>query len=248
MSLQAIIVSDLHLGTDAARTKEFLDFLAEHPTDLLILNGDIVDAWAMARGSRWRKRHTKVLSAILKLSTTTPVIWLVGNHDEFLREHAPLTYGNIQLIPDSHVLTLNNGRRLFVFHGDALDILSTRWKWIAHLGSMGYDLSLWFNTWYNRFRTWRGLPYYSISQALKRGVKLAVNFTEDFELSAVRYARQQNCDAAVCGHIHKAEMRDIQGTQYINSGDWVESMTAILVHHDGTIELYTHKATSVAAD
>ena len=245
MNHQAIIVSDLHLGTRDSKAEEFIEFLEKHPTDLLILNGDIVDGWALNRGSKWKKKHTKVLSYLLKLSNKTQIIWIRGNHDEFLTEFIGSHFGGIEIRED-YVLNTECwiesdvfvNKRYFIFHGDIIDIFITKYKWLSKIGSIGYDLALWLNRWYNRYRTWKKLPYQSISQKIKAGVKVATNYINDFETTALSMASKKGCCGVMCGHIHQPEDRIINGKRYLNSGDWVENMSAICVHYNGSIYLY----------
>lgn len=231
---KAIIISDVHLGTEAAKAQELLQFLNNHHTDLLIINGDFIDGWALASGSKWKSKHTKVISKILDISRKIPVVWIRGNHDEFLHEFMYMHLGKLQ-IEENYILDLGEGKKYFVFHGDVLDVFVTKWKRLAKIGGMGYGIALKLNTWYNKWRTWRGLPYYSISKDIKRGVKAAVNYITDFEVSAAKLAEQYKCDGVMCGHIHHAESRNIAGKHYVNSGDWVESMTAIVVDNNNNI-------------
>jgi UDP-2,3-diacylglucosamine pyrophosphatase LpxH len=233
---KAIIVSDIHLGTEDSKAAEFLEFLSTHHTDILILNGDFIDGWAIAKGRRWRAKHTKVISKILDISRKVPVVWIRGNHDEFLHDFMHMHLGKLQ-VEEHYILDLGNGSRYFVFHGDVLDVFVAKWKWIAKLGATGYELALKINTLYNKWRAWRGLPYYSISKDIKAGVKAAVNYITDFEVSATKLARQHNCTGVICGHIHVPESRQIDGVHYLNSGDWVENMTAILIDHENTVEI-----------
>lgn len=242
---RAIIVSDLHLGTKDSKSKEFIDFLDNHPTDLLILNGDIIDGWALNRGSKWKKEHTKALGKILKLSNKIKVIWIRGNHDEFLTEFLGSNFGGIEFRED-YKLEYSERKEYdtwvrkcyYVFHGDIIDIFITKYKWIAKLGAIGYDLALWLNRWYNRYRVWRKLPYQSISQKIKEGVKQAVAYINDFETTALKMADKKVCDGVICGHIHQPENRLIDGKRYLNSGDWVENMSAILIDNYGKITIY----------
>lgn len=242
---KAIIVSDLHLGTKDSKSKEFIDFLDNHPTDLLILNGDIIDGWALNRGSKWKKEHTKALGKILKLSNKIKVIWIRGNHDEFLTEFLGSNFGGIEFRED-YKLEYSERKEYdtwvrkcyYVFHGDIIDIFITKYKWIAKLGAIGYDLALWLNRWYNRYRVWRKLPYQSISQKIKEGVKQAVAYINDFETTALKMADKKACDGVICGHIHQPENRLIDGKRYLNSGDWVENMSAILIDNYGKITIY----------
>jgi len=245
MNHQAIVVSDLHLGTRDSKAEEFIEFLEKHPTDLLILNGDIVDGWALNRGSKWKKKHTKVLSYLLRISNKTQVIWIRGNHDEFLTEFIGSHFGGIEIREDYILNTqcwieddVFINKRYFIFHGDIIDIFITKYKWLSKIGSIGYDLALWLNRWYNRYRTWRKLPYQSISQKIKAGVKVATSYINDFETTALSMAFKKGCDGVICGHIHQPEDRVINGRRYLNSGDWVENMSAICIQYNGSVYLY----------
>lgn len=233
---KAIIVSDIHLGTEDSKASEFLAFLEKHHTDILIINGDFVDGWALARGKKWRSKHTKVISKILDISRKIPVVWIRGNHDEFLHDFMNMHLGKLQ-VEEHYILDLGNGQKYFIFHGDILDVFIAKWKWIAKLGSIGYDFALKLNTMYNKWRKWRKLPYYSISKDIKAGVKAAVNYITDFEVSATKLAVQHHCTGVMCGHIHQPADRQIAGIHYLNSGDWVENLTAIMIDHDNRIEV-----------
>jgi UDP-2,3-diacylglucosamine pyrophosphatase LpxH len=236
MRYKCVIVSDLHLGTKDSRAKEFMDFLDSHPTDLLVLNGDIIDGWALNRGSKWKKNHTKVISKILKISNDTKVIWVRGNHDEFIGEFIGSSFGNIQIVED-YILNVGDSR-YYIFHGDVIDIFITRYKWLAKIGSIGYDMALWLNRWYNKYRAWRKLPYQSISQKIKAGVKQATNYINDFEEAAIKMAQKNNCSGVICGHIHQPASLYINGEHYLNTGDWVESGTAILLDSSNNFTMF----------
>ena len=228
MKYKTVIISDLHLGSKAARRDDILNFLENLQTDTLVLNGDIIDGWALKRGSKWTKKDTKIVRKILKISETdTEVVWIRGNHDEFLKDFLPFDLGNIKIVED---WIHQYGRtRYYIFHGDVLDVFITKIKWLAYIGSVGYDIALWINRWYNRWRAWKGLPYYSISKDIKNGIKKATNFINDFEENAIRLAKQKGCDVAVCGHIHQPAMNQ----DYMNSGDWCENCTALVELKDG---------------
>jgi len=232
MNYKAIIVSDLHLGTKDSKAKEFIEFLEKHPTDLLILNGDIVDGWALNRGAKWKKQHTNAISKILKVSNKTKVIWIRGNHDEFLAEFIGMHFGNIEIREDYII-----GNH-YVFHGDVIDVFITKYKWLAKIGSVGYDFALWLNRWYNRYRVWRGLPYQSISQEIKAGVKVATNYINDFEVAAIKMASKHGCQGVIGGHIHQPADLMINGARYLNSGDWVENRTAILLDYQDKFTIF----------
>jgi len=245
MNYKAIIASDLHLGTKDSQAKEFIEFLEQHPTDLLILNGDIIDGWALNRGAKWKKGHTKAVAALLKLSNNTKIIWIRGNHDEFLTEFIGSHFGNIE-IRENYIISTNKRvlgdlheqQRYFIFHGDVIDVFITKYKWLAKVGSIGYDFALWMNRWYNRYRAWRKLPYQSISQDIKAGVKAATNYVNDFETTAIKMAAQNGCHGVICGHIHQPADIRINGAHYLNSGDWVENRTAILLDYQSNITIF----------
>jgi UDP-2,3-diacylglucosamine pyrophosphatase LpxH len=239
MKYQAIIVSDLHLGTKDSKAEEFIEFLEKHPTDLLILNGDIIDGWALNRGAKWKKQHTKVISKLLKLSNKTQIVWIRGNHDEFLQEFMGNHFGGIEIREDYVLDICNTVESYYIFHGDVIDIFITKYKWLSKIGAVGYDFALWLNRWYNKYRVWRKLPYQSISQKIKSGVKAATNYVNDFEVTALSMASKKGCHGVMCGHIHQPEDRMINGKRYLNSGDWVENMTAICVEDTGRIYLYS---------
>lgn len=246
MKYQAIVVSDLHLGTKDCKAEQFIEFLEKHPTDLLILNGDIIDGWALNRGAKWKKQHTKVISKLLKLSNKTQIIWIRGNHDEFLQEFIGNHFGGIEIRED-YVFTTKvwvesdvyRNESYYVFHGDVIDIFITKYKWLSKIGAIGYDFALWLNRWYNKYRVWKNLPYQSISQKIKGGVKAATNYVNDFEVTALSMAHKKGCNGVICGHIHQPEDRMINGKRYLNSGDWVENMTAVCIEDTGKIYLYS---------
>jgi UDP-2,3-diacylglucosamine pyrophosphatase LpxH len=244
---KAIIVSDLHLGTKDSRAEEFLEFIDNHPTDLLILNGDIIDGWALNRGAKWKKKHTKVIAKLLKLSNTTQIIWIRGNHDEFLQEFIGSHFGGIEIREDykieyaEHIEYDNWERRCYyVFHGDVIDVFITKYTWLAKIGAVGYDVALTLNRWYNQYRKWRKLPYQSISQKIKSSIKTATSYVNDFETTALKMAEKKGCDGVICGHIHQPEDRTINSKRYINSGDWVENMSAVLIDTYGKIYIYNN--------
>lgn len=228
MKYNTVIMSDLHLGSKASRRDDILNFLDKLNTETLILNGDIVDGWALKRGSKWTNKDTKIIRKLLKISETgTDVIWIRGNHDEFIKDFIPFDIGNIRILED--YIYQSHDIRYYIFHGDVLDIFITKIKWLAYIGSIGYDLALWINRWYNKWRSWKGLPYYSISKDIKNGIKKATNFINDFEDNAVKLAKLKGCQFAVCGHIHQPAMKD----NYLNSGDWCENCTALVETKNG---------------
>ena len=238
MKHQAIIVSDLHLGTKDSKAEEFIEFIEKNATDLLILNGDIVDGWALNRGTKWKKQHTKVISKLLQLSNKTRIIWIRGNHDEFIQEFIGTHLGAIEIREDYKLDINNTMESYYIFHGDVIDVFITKYKWLSKIGSVGYDFALWLNRIYNTYRKWRKLPYISISQKIKESVKVATNYVNDFEVTALSMATKKGCNGVICGHIHQPADRMIDGKRYLNSGDWIENMSAICIDNAGKVYLY----------
>jgi UDP-2,3-diacylglucosamine pyrophosphatase LpxH len=238
MKNKYLIISDIHLGIKDSKAKELFDFIDNNIADHIILNGDIIDGWAIRRGSKIKKQHIKIISKLLKLSNTSKITWIRGNHDDFLVEFIGTKIGNIEIVEDL-IIDINN-KNYFVFHGDIIDIFITKYKWLAYIGSIGYDIALWLNRIYNKYRKYKGLTYFSISDKLKKSVKFATNYMNDFELTAVNIAKTKKCDGVFCGHIHNPEIRVIENILYVNSGDWIENLTAITVDYNNKIEIVKH--------
>jgi UDP-2,3-diacylglucosamine pyrophosphatase LpxH len=235
--VKTIVLSDIHLGIRHSHVREVVHFLRKHSCETLILNGDIIDGWQLRKSGKWKKKHTAFFRLLMKwLSTTdTKVIYLRGNHDDFLDEVLPLELGNFS-IRRTHLLE-GFGKRYFVVHGDIFDTVTTRLRWIAKLGDTGYTLLLWLNRHYNQYRRRRGLPYYSLSQVVKHKVKKAVSFISDYEQELCAVAQAEQCDGVICGHIHQPANKIIDGVHYLNSGDWVESLSALVQTMDGNWEV-----------
>ncbi|MEM9226737.1 MAG: UDP-2,3-diacylglucosamine diphosphatase [Verrucomicrobiota bacterium] len=237
LKYKSVILSDIHLGTDDCKIDEVNHFLKHTRCERLILNGDIIDGWSLKRKLKWTKGHTKFIRRILKIAEKrdTDVIYIRGNHDDFLAHYLPLVFDRIQLV-DEYVLPTEKGNYLCI-HGDCFDAITTHSKFISILGDIGYQSLLKFNRYYNRWRAFRGKEYFSISKAIKAKVKNVVNHISDFEDHLKELAHKRDCVGIICGHIHTAEDKKIGDVHYLNSGDWVESMTAIVEHHDGRFEL-----------
>ena len=218
-----------------------MSFLKHLRCEKLVLNGDIIDGWALRRGSRWQNRHSRVIRTVLKImeKENTEVIYLRGNHDDILERFLPLTFGAIRIVKE-HIHTALNGKKYLVIHGDGFDSVATNHRWLAMLGAFGYDSLLAFNRVYNKWRAFRGKEYFSISKAIKGKVKSAVSFVDRYEEQLQKLAHQRECDGIICGHIHTPADKIIGDVHYLNSGDWVESLTAIVEHHDGRLELITY--------
>jgi UDP-2,3-diacylglucosamine pyrophosphatase LpxH/glycosyltransferase involved in cell wall biosynthesis len=235
---RTVFLSDIHLGTPDSKATEVVDFLKQIRCEKLVLNGDIIDGWALKRGSKWLPRHSRVIRKILKMSEKdkTEVVYLRGNHDDILERFLPLAFGKIRFTKE-HIHNAANGKRYLVVHGDGFDSVSTNHKWLASIGAVGYDTLLSVNRWYNRWRAWRGKEYFSLSKKVKAKVKSAVSFIDKYEQLLQELAVHRKCDGIICGHIHTPEDKQVGEIHYLNSGDWVESLTAIVEHHDGRMEL-----------
>ncbi len=241
LRVRTAILSDVHLGTPHSKADEAAHFLKHVRCDRLILNGDIIDGWRLRRDGRWTKAHTRFIRRVLTLvqKKDTEVVYLRGNHDDFLARLLPMTFERIQLVEDC-VLETNRGRYL-VLHGDVFDGVVKNMVFLAHLGDMGYALLLRLNRAYNAWRRLRGKEYFSLSAAIKARVKQAVSFIGNFETQIASLARERNCVGVICGHIHTPADKQIDGVHYLNSGDWVETMSAIVEHEDGRFELIYFK-------
>ena len=236
---RTVFISDLHLGTRGCRTDFLLDFLSRTQCETLYLVGDIVDGWRLRKSWFWDSAHDDVLRLIMKKARNgTEVIYLPGNHDEMLRHWLPmgLEIGGVKLRSEAVHVTAD-GKKLLVVHGDEFDSVVRYAKFLALLGDWAYNAALYVNRHYNTIRRHLGLPYWSLSQWLKRQVKEAVKFIDRFEVALAHEAKSRNLDGVVCGHIHHAEMREVEGVMYYNDGDWVESCTALVEHADGRMEL-----------
>jgi UDP-2,3-diacylglucosamine pyrophosphatase LpxH len=216
-----------------------LDFLDRCECEYLYLVGDIIDFWRLKRAPHWTQLHSDVIRTVLsKARAGTTVSLVPGNHDEYLRRFCDLQLGNIMVTREA-VHRTADGRLLLVVHGDEFDSITRCHRWLALTGDVGYDVLLVVNRWFNRARRHLGLPYWSLSAYVKGKVKSAVNFITAFEAALAREAARRGVDGVVCGHIHRAEMREIDGILYCNTGDWVESCTALVECADGTLQLLT---------
>ena len=208
--------------------------------DRLYLVGDIIDGWKLKRSFYWNDTSSFIVRRILgMLKRGTRVYYATGNHDEFLRPFSPQTLGHMELA-DMFIHETVDGRRLLVIHGDFFDHLTKHAAWVYHLGDRAYTVALHLNKWMNLARRSLGYPYWSFSSLLKTKVKRAVNFINDFEHFVARYTKKKGCSGVVCGHIHVPAIRQIDGVDYYNCGDWMEHCTALVEHVDGRIELVDH--------
>jgi UDP-2,3-diacylglucosamine pyrophosphatase LpxH len=235
MKYKSIFISDIHLGTKFSKAKKLLNFLKHNESENLILVGDIVDGWAIKRKFIWPQSHSDVIQKVLKKARKgTNVTFITGNHDEFLRPFVPLILGDSLHITNELDYTGINGKKYYVTHGDFFDSITMTKKWLAILGDYGYDLLLNLNAILNFFRQKIGIKkYWSLSKYVKDNVKSSISFITDFEDVLTKHAKKKGYDGIICGHIHKAEIRDIEGIEYLNCGDWVENCTAIVETFQG---------------
>ncbi len=237
LRFRTIFISDVHLGTSGCQAKRLLEFLKATESDKLYLVGDIVDGWQLKRRWYWHQTHNDVVQLVLKKAKKgTKVIFVPGNHDESVRQFIGLDFGGIK-IRDEHVHTTADGKKMLVLHGDRFDGVIACAKWLAYVGDSLYTMILKFNQVYNGWRARAGLPYWSLSQYLKLKVKNAVSYITSFEQALATEARKQGLDGVICGHIHKPEIRDIDGILYCNDGDWVESLSALVEEASGELRL-----------
>lgn len=240
MHYKSIFISDIHLGTKDCKAELLTNFLKNNSCETLYLVGDIIDAWKIEKNKwLWKQSHTNVIKNILSYTKNgTKVIYITGNHDEFLRPLVPygLSLDRIQLTNSfTHIGV--DGKRYLVTHGDLFDGITKIAKWLSLLGDSGYDFILTLNTKFNWWRHKLGFGYWSLSKYLKNKVKQAVNFIFQFEINLVNYCTKKGFDGVICGHIHQAEIKTINNFIYMNDGDWVESCTALVEHIDGKWEI-----------
>ena len=237
LKVRTLFVSDVHLGTRSCRADMILSFLKKYEAETLYLIGDIIDGWHLKRSWYWPKLHDEVLQTIIdKASRGSRVVYIPGNHDDFLR----LSYGKkasgIDIV-ETAIHTTADGKRFLVMHGDQFDSVIRGIPWLAHAGDVAYDALTAVNFAYNKAMGALGFEYYSIAAAVKANVKHIVNFISKFEKALVTTGRDNDVDGVVCGHIHCASIRRIQEMVYINTGDWVENCTAVTENINGTLEL-----------
>jgi len=236
---RTIWISDIHLGTTGCQAQRLLEFLRKTESDTLYLVGDIIDGWQLKRRWYWDQSHNNVVQTVLKKAKKgTEVIFVPGNHDEAVRQFIDLDFGGIR-VRDELIHTTAQGKRMLVLHGDRFDGVISCAKWLAYVGDNLYTMILKWNQWLNSWRARAGLPYWSLSQYLKLKVKNAVSYISSFENALAAEAKRRGLDGVICGHIHKPEIREIDGITYCNDGDWVESLSALVEDHAGELRLVT---------
>lgn len=246
--VRSLFLSDIHLGTRACQADHLLEFLRDYQAEQTFLIGDIIDFWAMHRSIHWLPSHNTVVQKFLRRARHGErIVFIPGNHDEVLRDYVGNAFGGIEVHPEV-IHETADGKRLLLIHGDIFDQVTRHHRWVAVLGDVAYSQLVRLNLWLSWVRRKLGCSgYWSLAGYAKRRVKTALNFIFDFEDSAVRHARERGLDGVVCGHIHWATIKDIDGQLYVNCGDWVDSCTAIVEHLDGQLELVTWGTRTVAS-
>jgi UDP-2,3-diacylglucosamine pyrophosphatase LpxH len=245
---RTIWISDLHLGSTQCQADVLLDFLKYNDSEKLYLVGDIIDFWSLSKKMYWPRDHNTVIQKVLrKARHGTQVIYVPGNHDENIRQYDHYVFGDI-IVKNSDVHTTSTGKQFLVVHGDEYDTIAKCHKWMAKLGSEGYDFLIWINRIVRMIRRGLGMPSnFSLAAFVKFKVKNVVQFISDYEESIVSTLRDQGLDGVICGHIHHAEIKRIEGFLYVNTGDFVESCTAIVEHANGELELIKWQKAELAS-
>lgn len=237
LKFRSIFISDAHLGSRGCKAEYLLDFLQRTEAEHLYLVGDIIDLWAMKKGWYWPQMHNNVIRKILsKARNGTRVIYIPGNHDELFREFIGHPFGGIT-IEENVVHRTADGRKFLVLHGDEFDGVVRYSRVVELIGGHAYDLLIVLNRWLHFIRRKFGLSYWSLAEYLKYKVKNAINYIERFETAVAKAAKEEGVDGLICGHIHKATINQIDGVYYCNDGDWVESCTSLVEHHDGRLAI-----------
>ena len=246
---RTVVISDVHLGTKYSKVTQVCNFLSSLDCQRLILNGDTIDGWQLRKNgySLWGPEQSRFFRIILKMieNRATQVYILRGNHDDFLDRVIPMNMGNLEILKDMIIET--GGKKYFVTHGDVFDSVTSNMRWVAKLGDVAYNILLKINTMYNRIMVSCGRPYYSFSQALKDKVKKAVANASDFDAMLTDMAKVKGCDGVICGLIHRPEDRVINGIHYLNSGDWVETCSALLEDMRGNWSVYRYAEDSAGS-
>jgi UDP-2,3-diacylglucosamine pyrophosphatase LpxH len=236
-SYKTVFISDIHLGTRMSQANQLLEFMKTFECEKIYLVGDIIDCWSMSKKTIWTQFHNDVIQKLLRRARKgTEIIYIPGNHDDVMRNYCDNEFGHVIIVKDTVHIGVD-GKFYFVTHGDQFDIVMRNAKWLAHFGSWAYDISIQMSGIVNKIRTIFGLPYWSLSAYLKNTVKESVNFIGDYEETLTNYVKGKGLNGIICGHIHHANIRNIDGIEYMNCGDWVESCTALVEHYDGKFEI-----------
>ena len=247
VKVRSIFLSDVHLGTRSCQAERLLDFLRAHEAKYIYLVGDIVDFWAMGRSIYWSPAQNTVVQKILKRARHgTRVVFVPGNHDETARGYEGFSFGDI-LVARAPVHHAADGRRYLLVHGDQFDQVTRFHRWLTVIGDHGYSVLMWLNILMSQVRLRLGFGgYWSLSAYVKRKFKHALQYIDEYEQAVARYAGEHGFDGVICGHIHAAAHKQIDGVAYLNCGDWVDSCSALVEHHDGRFELLAWDAVATS--
>jgi len=234
---RSIWISDVHLGTSSAQAEKLCKFLKQNSCDTLYLVGDIIDGWRMKKRAYWPQQHVNVIRHILtRAKRGTKIVYITGNHDEFLRRYSGMSFGSIHLV-DEYVHHSPNGKKYWVVHGDGYDAVVFNKQWLAVIGDVAYDSMLRLNSLFNRARTALGMAQWSLSSYLKNRVRNAFSIISNYETTLAHECMERELDGVICGHIHHPDVKEINGIQYANCGDWVESCSALVEDKQGNLEI-----------
>ena len=238
MKYRSLFISDTHIGTKRSQVDKLLDFIRDKDFDYIFLVGDIIDGWELQRKWYWNKKANTFIQKMLKRARSgTQIHYITGNHDEFMEEFWGNNFGGIEVMKESTHVT-KDMKTYSVIHGHQFDgVLLLKAKWLQKIGSFLYNLLLDFNYGWNFIRRKLGLPYWSVSRWARNKTKEAVKYVARYEDALIDHARREEVDGVICGHIHKAEIRNVDGISYVNTGDWVESLTCVIEDNDGKLEL-----------
>lgn len=229
---KSVFVSDIHIGASYSHPELFHKFLKSLDVENIFLVGDIFDFWAMRRKVVWNKHSNSVIQKLLKLSKKTKIYYIVGNHDEAIRNLLPISLDNIEIL-NEYTHTLTTGTKILIVHGDLFDYTITHLKFLAKIGSVLYDFIIKLNRFLHWIQTIFRLPYWSLSKYAKEKTKKAVSFVRNFEDVMINYKNTKGCDVVLCGHIHTPKL----DTEYVNCGDWIENFSFVLENNNGILEL-----------
>ncbi len=239
MKVRSIFISDVHLGCKYSKAADLTAFLKKfEKIEYLYIIGDFIDGWKLKRRWYWDDDHSFLIRKIIgMIKNHTKVFYIVGNHDEFLKSFVPSVYGSIY-VENEVIHTMANGKKFLIVHGDQFDIVVKNSKWLAILGDISYDLLVRATNFTHWFRKNLNMRYWSLSEYLKRNVKKAINFIGSFEQCVTKYSIKKGCNGVICGHIHMPDIQEINNITYCNTGDWVETCSAIVEYSDGSLELF----------
>lgn len=238
---KTMVLSDIHLGSKNSKIAELLIFLKYNTCDMLVLNGDIIDGWQLKKGEKWKKKYTRFFRVILKMTEkyNTEVVYLRGNHDDFLDHLIPFIFGDIWIVKNH--IHYSKGKKYFILHGDILDPVANNFRWLQKLGFMNYGFTLWLNKVYNYIQTKKGLPRYSLAHTIQKQKYKDEEYIYNYERELVRLARKKECDGVICGHSHHPSIKQFGDITYMNSGDWVDSLSALVEDHAGKWKIVYYK-------